>query len=366
MGRDPVLLVVGCSAAYDPVELLVGVGEVAGRVPMIGTTTGGGSGRPPGEVVVVAFGGRGFGAATAGAAIGTEGLRAAGAAAAQCVNEVAGFPHQVLLLMSDGAAGDQQEVVRGAYQVTGAGVPVGGGAGGVAPGVGGTESWQVRDGEVFTSGVVAAALGSHAPFGVGVGHGWLPVGAPMLATASAGNVVRELDGRPALGVYLGRLEQLGVTAPWEVLRSPGWDARVFAQVAALHPLGLTRRHGHQIRSVLGGDAATGSLVCAAEVPPAAVVSVMTGDTESVLSGTDEACRSARAGLGGQPPLGLVTFNCIARRSILGEAGAVLEADHIAAHAEGAVVGGVYSFGEFARTHGLPGFHNKTLAVLAVG
>jgi len=333
---------------------------------MVGTTTGGGPGHVHGEVVVVAFGGAGFAAATAGAAIGAAGLRHAGASAAQCVNEVTGFPHQVLVLVSDGAAGDQQEVVRGAYQVTGAGVPLVGAVGGVAADGSGIESWQVRDGQVFASGVVAAALGSHAPFGVGVGHGWLPVGAPMLNTASIGDVVHELDGRPALGVYLARLKQLGVPASWEALRSPGWDARIFAQVAALHPLGLTRRYGHQIRSVLGGDPASGSLVCAAEVPPAGVVSVMTGDAESVLTGTDHACRSARAGLGGQPPLGLVVFNCVARRSILGEAGAVREAGRIVTHAEGAVVGGVYTFGEFARTHGLPGFHNKTLAVLAVG
>ena len=360
------LLVVWCSAAYDAVELVAGVGEVAGRVPMVGTTTGGGSDGACGEVAVVAFGGAGFTAATAGAGIGVGGLRAAGADAAQCLSEVAGSPHQVLMLFSDGAAGDQQEVVRGAYQVTGAGVPLVGAAGGAVAGGSSVESWQVRDGQVFTSGVVAAALGSQAPFGVGVGHGWLPVGEPMLATASTGNVLHELDGRPALRVYLDRLTQLGVTVPWEAPDYPGWDAPTFARLSVLHPLGLTRRHGHQIRSVLGGSPARGSLVCAAEVPAAAMVSVMTGDTESVLTGTDHACRGARAGLEGQPPLGLLVFNCVARRSILGEDGAVREASRIAAHAEGAVVGGVFTFGEFARTHGLPGFHNKTLAVLAVG
>lgn len=363
-GRQPVLLLMGCSADYDPVELVAGVVEVVGQVPMIGTTTGSVSRSARGGVVVVAFGGVGFAAATAGAAVGAAGLRHAGARAAACVNDVAGSAHQVLVLMSDGATGDQQEVVRGAYQVTGAGVPLVGAAGGAV--VGGGASWQVRDGRVFTGAVVAAALGSQAPFGVGVGHGWQPVGAPMLATASTGNVVHELDDQPALQVYVDRLNQLGATASLAGTDSPGWDAKLFARVAGTHPLGLLRRSGHQIRSVVGGDPASGSLICAAEVPPAALASLMTGDATSVLAGADQACRNARAGLDGQAPLGLLVFNCVARRWILGDGGAIQEAHRIATHAEGAVVGGVYTFGEFARTQGFAGFHNKTLVVLAVG
>lgn len=41
-----------------------------------------------------------------------------------------GRPHQVLLLLTDGLAGDQQEVVRGAYATLGAGTRLVGGCAG--------------------------------------------------------------------------------------------------------------------------------------------------------------------------------------------------------------------------------------------
>jgi hypothetical protein len=51
--------------------------------------------------------------------------------------------------------------------------------------------------------------------------------------------------------------------------------------------------------------------------------------------------------------------------VLGEAGIRAEVDRIASFAAGAPVAGFYTYGEIARTHGISGFHNQTLVVLAV-
>ncbi|MDP9389504.1 MAG: hypothetical protein M3Q48_16705, partial [Actinomycetota bacterium] len=119
-----------------------------------------------------------------------------------CAARVAHAPHRVLLLLSDGLAGDQQEVVRGAYQMVGAEVPLVGGCAGDGLRMKGT--FQLHDGEVLDRAVVAAAIASDAPFGIGVRHGWRRVGRPMLVTAAAGNRVDLLDDEPALDVYLHR------------------------------------------------------------------------------------------------------------------------------------------------------------------
>jgi hypothetical protein len=42
-----------------------------------------------------------------------------------------------------------------------------------------------------------------------------------------------------------------------------------------------------------------------------------------------------------------------------------EVARIRAHADGAPVAGFYTYGEFARTRGVNGFHNQTLVVLAL-
>lgn len=364
-GRRVGLLLVGCSAAYDPEGVAAGVGEAADRTAMIGGSTAGeicGSESTSRGLVVVALGGPGFRVATSAAQIDSLGPRAAGEQAAGCIAAVADSSAQVLLMLSDGTAGDQQEVLRGAYRTAGAGVPLVGGACGTVPG--GGAAWQLHDGQVLNGAVVVAALGSQGRFGVGVGHGWQPFGVPLLVTASSGNVVLELDDEPALGVYLSRLPpSAGLVVP----TGPGteWSETEFAKAAMTHPLGLRRRSGPLIRSVIGAQPAAGALVCAAEVPQGALVWLMSGDACSALDGVDQACAQALAGLGGMPPAGLVSFDCVARQRLLGGAGVVEEARRLAAQAAGVPVAGMYTFGEIARTQGLSGFHNKTVAVLAV-
>jgi hypothetical protein len=258
------------------------------------------------------------------------------------------------MLLTDGLAGDQQEIVRGAYGMLGATVPLVGGCAGDDLAM--RETFQLHDGAVLRDAIVAAAISSDAPFGIGVRHGWREVGEPMLVTRSGGNRVHTLDDRPALDVYLDRL---GAPAAART------DPTAFTRFALTHPLGLARRSGEpQVRFVAGADFADRSLGCIAEVPQGGLAWFMEGDAESVLDATDRACAVAVAGLGGQPPLGLLAFDCIARREVLG-GGIATEIDRIAGAAGGAPVAGFYTYGEIARTHGISGFHNQTLVVLAV-
>ncbi len=62
---------------------------------------------------------------------------------------------------------------------------------------------------------------------------------------------------------------------------------------------------------------------------------------------------------------MLAFDCIARRSVLGDVGIEREVDRIGQAVSGAPVAGFYSYGEIARTKGTGGFHNQTLVVLAV-
>jgi len=356
---DPKLLVVFCSPAHDLERL---VREIAGRspgVPLIGCTTAGeiaASGPGQAGVVVTALGGDGFTVQTAAATGASEDLRAAGARAARCVPEAGDHPYRALLLLTDGLAGDQQEIVRGAYGVLGAAVPLVGGCAGDDRRM--TRTFQLYGEEVLTDAVVAAGIASEAPLGIGVRHGWRSVGEPMLVTQSGGNRVSMLNDRPALDVYL---EHLGASS------SAHSSEEAFARLALTHPLGLSVRSGEpQVRFIGGADLDDRSLSCIAEVPQGGLVRIMEGDAESVLQATDAACGDALAALDGHPPLGMLAFDCIARRGVLGEEGIQSEIDRLAASGRGAPVAGFYTYGEIARTRGMRGFHNQTLVVLTVG
>jgi hypothetical protein len=356
---DPKLLIVFCSQAHGLRRMLGQIHERAGDVPLIGCTTAGQIatvGPSDAGVVVTALGGKGFAVRTTVAADASRNLREAGARVARGLPDRADLPHKVMLLLSDGLSGDQQEIVRGAHGVLGAAVPLVGGCAGDDLKM--SRTFQFYDDRVLTDSVVAAGIASNAPLGVGVRHGWRRIGEPMLVTSSRGNRVYTLDDLPALDAYL---KQLGVTEPTQS------DREGLARLALTHPFGLYRSNGEdEVRFIGGGDFAERSLSCIAEVPQGALVWIMEGDSRSVLEATDAACGDSLAALGGRPPLGMIAFDCIARRAVLGEGGIRSEIGRLAAMASGAPVAGFYTYGEIARTRGVRGFHNQTLVLLSIG
>jgi hypothetical protein len=356
-GDDPQLLIVFSADEYDPVALVEGVAEVAPGVPMIGCSTRGEiapDGAGDGTAVVTAIGGPGLAICTAS----EEGIngrqRDAGAAVARCADEVPDLEHKVLLLLTDGFARSQENVLRGAYGVVGAAVPlVGGGSAGDAP----ESSYQLHDGRVLRNGVVAATIASETPLGIGVSHGWHKVGNAMVVTRSDQGRVYTLDKEPALDKYLRQLD-----APPEVYHDP----EAFSAWSMLRPLGVQRRSGvaaknisHDVdfegRTIGGGtEMVQGALLWATE-----------GDANSILDSVEVACQEAVDALGDHSPIGLLTFSCMGCKAVLGEEGTQQETVRIAGRAKGAPFAGFHTLGEIARTRGVEGFHNQTLVVLAL-
>ncbi len=361
VGDDAKLLVVFCSQGQDVVEVVRQISDRSGGVPLIGCSTAGeiaAGGPGDATVVVAALGGPGFSVSTALAEGASKDLRGAGVRAAAAVDgaEDAERPHQLLILLTDGLAGDQQEILRGVYGTLGAGIPLVGGCAGDDLRM--TRTFQLYGDSVHSDAVVAAALRSDAPLGIGVRHGWRPVGEPMVVTESAGSRIYSLDARPALSHYL---ERLGISP------SECSSTEELAQVALTHPLGLgSRGEEAHVRFIAGADFGEQSLLCLAEIPSESLVWIMAGDRDSVMHATDAACLESLSALDGRPPLGMLAFDCIARRSVLGEQGIKGEIDRIEAMASGAPMAGFYTYGEIARKKGVHGFHNQTLVVLSVG
>lgn len=356
-GEDPQLLLAFVCDDMDVEAVTAGIRTTNPDTPLLGCTTAGeladiGAGDM--GVVVVALGGGGFAIETSLARNASTSLHEAGADVARGGLAVADSPHRVLLLLTDGLAGDQQEIVRGAYATLGATTRLVGGCAG--DGLRMQTTRQIYGDEVMTDAVVAAAIGSDAPIGIGVEHGWRPVGERLLVTHSEGNVVHRLDDRPALDVYLELLD-----APEEART----DHVAFTKFAITHPLGLERRTGVEVRFVGDADFDARTLQCIAGVPQGELAWVLEGDEASVLDATDDACDSARAQLDGREPLGLVAFDCIARRGVLGDPGLGAEIDRIHEQFPGIPLAGFYTYGEFARVEGTRGFHNQTLVVMAV-
>ncbi len=352
---DPALAILMIHAGYDDDEVARVVARASLTVDIISIRTS--ETLAPTEaipsVVATVLGGRGFAASSAISAVNDLYDAAVIATDGSFVDDNV-LPYQAMLTFSDGYAGDQDGVIAGIFSVVGASLPIVGGAGG--DGRLGRRVGLGQGGEFSEGNVAVTHLRSNSPIGIGVSHGWLPVGDPVVVTDVDGLDILEIDGKPALGVYL---HQTG--APDEC----STDVEDFRAYAFTHPFGLSRKSRTIARFVTDADLGRGSVRTMAPLPRGGLVWLMEGSQETVLDATTTASKNAFAALGGKAPIGAFAFDCVARRSILGEQrlwneeyaviGAQLPQNSLA---------GFYTHGEFARVSGIEGFHNKTMVVLA--
>lgn len=355
----PELLLCFASNRHDADELLAGIAAVAGPdVPLAGCTTGGEitpEGPGSGGVVLVGLGGECRAAVAAADSAG--GPREAGRRAVQDAR-VRAYPggREIVLLLTDPLAGDQQEIVRGAYGVLGAGVPLAGGCAGDDMRMERTLQFCGR--EVLSEAVVAVSVSCSAAFGIGCRHGWSRVGEPMTVTRSHDGLVFSLDSQPALDTYLERLH--APAAAWT-------DPAAFTDFVMGHPLSVASHTGQDlIRCITRVDFEERSIGAIADIPEGCLTWCLQGGKQSAVEAAALATRDAIAQLDGRPAQAVVVFDCLGRHRVLGAEGLRDEFAVIADAAQGAPVAGLYTHGEIARVDGTRGFHNQTVVVLAIG
>ena len=351
-GRSPSLVIVFCSTRTDlPAMLLAVRHEVGADATVVGCTgfaEVGNDSVSVGGVAVAALGGVGFTVRTEVSHVREVGHRAAGAAAAGAMAAV-DSPHRALIMLCDGRSGDPHEVVRGAYSVLGATVPLVGGFAGDL-----TQTLQFFNETIHEDAVIGIALGSDAPIGIGLAHGWHRLEPPMIITKSSGGRIDEIDDEPALDVLLRRNGFPG-----------GKAGDIFRYPETLQLLGLSRRSGEDIRALNSGNDVTRSIEGGADFPQGALCWLMGGDHDSLIKGAVESCQEALGGLDGRPPLGVLAFDCDGRRNKLGPDGAT-EAVQAMREAFGRTpFAGFYTAGEIARVRGALGTHHLTLVTVAL-
>jgi hypothetical protein len=353
LGRDAGLVLIFPTGVLDPQEAATQAQAAAGDVRVAGMTGTGSitaSGAIESGCSAIAFDSSlavGVGAST------SSDPRAAGrSAAADALLDVArDGSHAALLLFVDSECGDQAEIVAGAYEIAGGRIPLAGGA------AGGPVRAQFADGEALSGGVVAVALVSRTPIGVGIAHGCVPRGAPSIVTRSRGEIVLQLDGRPAEAVYL---EKLGV-------RDDALSDDDFEMIAMAHPLAQPELRGDLRPRYVRGRAPAGGLVCATSIETNAAVSVCEHKPEAIVRSAASAVDEALRHLSG-PAEAVLLFDCASRSEWFG--------NPLASHELASIVSsfgdptpalaGAYTRGEIGRIRGAKGDRNYSLVVVALG
>lgn len=162
-----------------------------------------------------------------------------------------------------------------------------------------------RDGLVQDA---ALLLPIHHTCSLGVRHGWEFLLGPMVATRTRGNVILELNWRPAYEVYKEELDPH--------LAQP-LDRQDFGRVAMNYPFAMQRHNAEDVVRdpiAVGSD---GSLHCVGLVPENSVLNILSGSADSLVEAARLATNEAYLSLEGDSPLCL-HFHCVSRRFYLNE------------------------------------------------
>jgi hypothetical protein len=266
---------------------------------------------------------------------------------------LAGHDLAGVFVLSDGLCVNGSELVAGIAAHTGD-VPISGGLAGDGPQF--TETIVGLDCPPQSGKIAAIGFyGRSIRIGHGSAGGWDVFGPKRRITSAAGNVLYQLDGRPALDLYE---RYLGAD---EIKALPG--------SALLFPLQIhdPRRPDHQlVRTVLAVDRDKRSMTFAGDMPEGWVAQLMRGNFDRLAAGAAEAAQQARGGLGdinGSDGVAILV-SCIGRKLLMGQQIA-LEIE-----AAGAALGprlrriGFYSYGEITphATSGTCELHNQTMTI----
>jgi hypothetical protein len=194
--------------------------------------------------------------------------------------------------------------------------------------------------------------GERLCIGHGCAGGWSDFGPERRITRSEGNVLYELDGKPALQLYKTYLGERAAGLPGTAL---------------LFPLAV-RRAGHAgdalVRTILGIDEAAQSLTFAGDMPQGGVARLMRANTDKLVDSAGRAARAGTLGVSGAADALVISVSCVGRRLVLGERTEeeVEIVRDCAPRSSGHV--GFYSYGEISPA--FPGavsdLHNQTMTV----
>jgi hypothetical protein len=259
-----------------------------------------------------------------------------------------------VFLLSDGLNVNGGDLVNGLVCAIGSGIPL---TGGMA-GDGANFIETLVGGDCVPQSRVVVGLGFYGK-AIRIGHGsaggWDPFGPRRQVTQSAGNVLFELDGEPALDLYeryLGPEDSKGL---------PG--------SALFYPIQVhdaAQPNSAVVRTVLAVDRDKRSMTFAGAVPQGWTAQLMRGSFDRLAEGAADAARQAQTSLnaGKDDHQFSILVSCIGRRLLMGQ--------HISDETEaaGAELGrstlrlGFYSYGEISphAKSGICELHNQTMTV----
>jgi hypothetical protein len=167
-------------------------------------------------------------------------------------------------------------------------------------------TYQYCDDDAVSDGVSYALLSGKAHTAWAISHGLIPIGGERIVTRSKGNVIYEIDGKPALEVLKEYLPEDALTDDRD------WIRYAISLALSFRAPSYIKDEEYVVRGVPAVKMADGSIVVQTKVQEGTSVWFSSRDKEKITSGFDRMASQIKEQLGGEKPKLVFQFECLTR------------------------------------------------------
>ncbi|MDD5771301.1 MAG: FIST N-terminal domain-containing protein [Candidatus Omnitrophica bacterium] len=263
------------------------------------------------------------------------------------------------LIFSDGLISDGTSLINGLQEKLGRSFPLIGAS--ASDNSAYVKTFQYFNKEVLTDACCGMLFGGKVNFGFGIKHGWRALGKIRYVTSSDKNIIKEINGQPAIKLYEDYFAKDALELAKELRR-----------ISIFYPIGiyLEGEKEYLLRNIIS-IRDDGSIVTQGDIPQGSPIRLMIGTKDSCLAAAVASCEEAKRNLGGHKAKLVIVFNSASRFTLLGRQN-LKELEIIkSVFGEDAPLIGIYTYGEQAPLKSISYLgraycHNQSINVLALG
>jgi hypothetical protein len=167
-------------------------------------------------------------------------------------------------------------------------------------------TYQHCDDEVISGGVSYALLSGKVQSAWAISHGLVPIGSERIVTRSQGNIIYEIDSKPAVEVLKEYLPEHAL------VEDRDWFRYAISLALCFGAPGYFKDEEYVVRGVPALRMEDGSIIVQTEVQEGTSVWFSSRDKEKMITGLDRMARQIKDQLGGAQPKLVFQFECLTR------------------------------------------------------
>jgi hypothetical protein len=174
----------------------------------------------------------------------------------------------------------------------------------------GEPTYQYCDDEVVSDGVSYALLSGEAQTAWAISHSVIPIGGERIVTRSQGNVIYEIDGKPATEVFKEYLPEDALAADRD------WVRYGISLALSFKAPSYMKDEEYIVRGVPQLSLTDGSIIVQTEVEEGTSIWFSSRDKEKITTGFDRMATQIKNQLGGEKPELVFQFECVTRGKMM--------------------------------------------------